>query len=62
MCSDRPSVHDWRFTPAVSNFIDCISEAELDNLFAKLSENSKVMIPPNNYGFSQKFGFLEDPF
>ncbi|MGV6830101.1 MAG: VOC family protein [bacterium] len=62
MCSDSPPVHEWGFTPAVSNFIDCTSETELDNLFAKLSENGKVMMPPNNYGFSQKFGFLEDQF
>ena len=62
MCSDSPPIHDWDFTPAVSNYVDCEDENELDRLFAKLSENGKVMMPLNNYGFSQKFGFVEDQF
>lgn len=62
MCSDSPAIHDWGFTPAVSNYIDCKDEKELEDLFAKLSENGKVLMPLNNYGFSQRFGFLEDQF
>lgn len=62
MCSDSPAIHDWDFTPAVSNYVECNSESELERLFAKLSENGKVMMPLNNYGFSQKFGFIEDQF
>ena len=26
------------------------------------NENGKVMMPPNNYGFSTKFAFVEDRF
>ena len=62
MCSDSPPIHDWGFTPAVSNYVECVDENELDRLFKKLSENGKVMMPPGNYGFSQKFGFVEDRF
>lgn len=62
MCSDSPAIHEWGFTPAVSNYIECKNEEELQRLFAKLSENGKVMMPLNNYGFSQKFGFVEDQF
>lgn len=62
MCSDSPAIHDWDFTPAVSNYVECKDENELEQLFAKLSENGKVMMPLNNYGFSQKFGFVEDRF
>ena len=62
MCSDSPPVHEWGFTPAVSNFVECDDESELERLFSKLSENGKVMMPLNNYGFSQKFGFVEDRF
>jgi len=62
MCSDSPPIHDWGFTPAVSNYIDCENENELERLFSKLSENGKVMMPLDNYGFSQKFGFVEDRF
>jgi len=62
MCSDSPAIHDWGFTPAVSNYIECEDEKQLENLFTKLSQDGKVMMPLNNYGFSQKFGFLEDKF
>ena len=62
MASDSPPIHEWNFTPAVSNYIDCTTEGELDMLFGKLSENGKVMMPLNNYGFSRKFGFLEDQY
>ena len=62
MCSDSPPVHDWDFTPAVSNYVECVDDSELEHLFAQLSENGKVMMPLNNYGFSQKFGFVEDRF
>ena len=62
MCSDSPAIHKWDFTPAVSNYIDCSDESELERLFTKLSENGQVMMPLNNYGFSQKFGFVQDQF
>ena len=62
MCSDSPPIHAWDFTPAVSNFVECINDSELEHLFTKLSENGKVMMPLGNYGFSEKFGFVEDRF
>lgn len=62
MCSDSPPIHEWDFTPGVSNFVDCTDEAELEFLFGKLSENGQVLMPLNNYGFSQKFGFVTDQF
>ncbi|MBT8232094.1 MAG: VOC family protein [Bacteroidia bacterium] len=62
MCSDSPPIHAWGFTPAVSNFVECVDENQLEQLFTKLSENGKVMMPIDNYGFSQKFGFVEDQF
>lgn len=62
MCSDSPAIHDWDFTPAVSNYIECENESEQERLFSKLSENGKVTMPLNNYGFSQKFGWVIDQF
>lgn len=62
MCSDSPPIHDWDFTPAVSNYVECKDESELETLFTKLSQDGQVMMPLNNYGFSQKFGFVEDRF
>lgn len=62
MCSDSPPIHDWDFTPAVSNFVECMDENELLKLFEKLSENGTVLMPIGNYGFSQKFAFVADQF
>ena len=62
MCSDSPPIHAWGFTPAVSNFVECTDEAQIDMLYTKLSADGKQMMPLNNYGFSQKFAFVEDRF
>ena len=62
MCSDSPPIHEWGFTPAVSNFVECKSDEEIQNLYDKLSEGGKVMIPMGNYGWSTKFAYIEDRF
>jgi len=62
MCSDSPPVHDWDFSPAVSNYLECENESEIERLFSKLSENGNVTMPLNNYGFSQKFAWVIDQF
>lgn len=62
MCSDSPPVHNWDFTPAVSNYIECENINKLEELFSKLSEKGTVTMPLNNYGFSQRFGWLIDQF
>jgi predicted 3-demethylubiquinone-9 3-methyltransferase (glyoxalase superfamily) len=62
MCIDSPVKHNFTFTPAMSLFVDCADEAELDTLFAKLSEGGQVLMPLDNYGFSRKFGWLADKF
>ncbi len=61
-CSDSYTKHLWDFTPGVSNWVECRSDAEIENLLAKLSESGKVMMPLDNYGFSPKFAFVEDRF
>lgn len=60
MCFDTPVKHAFDFTPSFSFFVGCESEAELDRLFKALSEGGGVMMPPNNYGFSQKFAWVSD--
>jgi predicted 3-demethylubiquinone-9 3-methyltransferase (glyoxalase superfamily) len=62
MCSDSPPIHNWDFTPAVSNYVECDGESELERLFIKLSENGEVAMPLANYGFSKKFGWVVDQF
>ena len=62
LCSDSPPVHDWDFTPAVSNYVECEDEEEIERLFSNLSDNGQVAMPLNDYGFSQKFGWVIDRF
>lgn len=62
MVSDSPPIHNWDFTPAVSIYVECENQEELERLFTKLSENGSVAMPVNNYGFSQMFGWVIDQF
>jgi predicted 3-demethylubiquinone-9 3-methyltransferase (glyoxalase superfamily) len=61
-CIDSPMKHAFTFTPSISLFVECKDEAELDEAFKQLSEGGGVLMPLNNYGFSQKFGWLNDRF
>lgn len=62
MAIDSPVKHDFTFTPAMSLFVDCQDEAEIDRLFAKLSDGGKILMPLNAYPFSRKFGWIADRF
>ncbi len=62
MCIDSPVKHGFTFTPSMSIFVDCENETELDEVFNRLSEGGKVLMPLGNYGFSAKFGWLCDRF
>jgi predicted 3-demethylubiquinone-9 3-methyltransferase (glyoxalase superfamily) len=62
MCSDSPIKHDFSFTPASSTFVDFESIADLERTFRILSEGGHVLMPLENYGFSRRFGWLNDRF
>jgi predicted 3-demethylubiquinone-9 3-methyltransferase (glyoxalase superfamily) len=62
MCIDSPAHHDFGFTPAVSLFVQCEDEGEIDRLYAALAERGKAHMPLGNYGFSTKFGWVDDRF
>jgi len=62
MATDSPAVHAFDFTPSMSIFVECDDEAELDRVFAALSEGGKTLMPLGNYGFSKKFGWCNDRF
>jgi predicted 3-demethylubiquinone-9 3-methyltransferase (glyoxalase superfamily) len=62
ICIDSPAKHAFTFTPSVSLFVECESEAELDRAFAELSAGGAVLMPPNNYGFSTRFTWINDRF
>jgi predicted 3-demethylubiquinone-9 3-methyltransferase (glyoxalase superfamily) len=62
ICIDSPVKHAFTFTPSISLFIDCETEAELDAAFDQLSAGGTLLMPPGNYGFSTKFVWLNDRF
>ena len=62
MALDSDVHHNFSFTPAMSIFVTCDDEAQLSDLFSKLSENGEIRMPLDNYGFSQKFGWTDDRF
>jgi len=62
MCIDSPVKHDWTFTPGISIYVNCESEAEVNRAFETLSQGGKVLMPLQAYPFAKKFGWVEDPF
>ena len=54
--------HEFTFTPSVSIFVRCESEAELDSAFTQLSESGEVLMPLAHYEFGKKFGWTNDRF
>jgi predicted 3-demethylubiquinone-9 3-methyltransferase (glyoxalase superfamily) len=59
---DSPVKHDFTFTPAMSLFVDCDSEAMLDAAFEQLAQGGRVLMPIANYGFGRRFGWCSDRF
>ena len=62
ICIDSPVKHQFTFTPSISLFVDCESEAEIEKVFSQLSTGGEVLMPLDNYGFSTKFGWVKDRF
>jgi predicted 3-demethylubiquinone-9 3-methyltransferase (glyoxalase superfamily) len=62
ICIDSPVKHAFTFTPSVSLFVRCESEAEIDTLFSRLSQGGGVMMPLARYPFSDKFAWVADRF
>lgn len=62
MAQDSGRQHPFTFTPAVSIFVQCETEPEIDALFQKLSDGGTVLVPLDRYPLSEKFGWLSDRF
>lgn len=52
----------FTFSPAVSFFVTCENEQEIDTLWAKLSPGGSVLMELEKYPFSEKYGWLQDQF
>lgn len=62
MCIDSNAKHHFSFTPSFSIFVTCSTEEELDKVYQKLSEGGQALMPLGDYGFSKKFGWVNDRF
>lgn len=62
MAIDSGGGHQFTFTPAVSVFVNCDDENEINYLFEQLSEGGKIFMPLGDYGFSKKFGWCSDKY
>jgi len=62
MCIDSNIEHGFTFTPAFSIYMTCDTEEEIDDLYDRLLEGGHALMPIDNYGFSKKFGWINDRF
>jgi predicted 3-demethylubiquinone-9 3-methyltransferase (glyoxalase superfamily) len=62
MCMDSSVSHAFTFTPAISLYVECDTEGEIDRIYAALVEKGAELMPLGSYGFSAKFGWLVDRF
>ncbi|VVB70107.1 3-demethylubiquinone-9 3-methyltransferase [uncultured archaeon] len=52
----------FKFTPAVSYFVYCDSEAQVNELWNKLLEGGSVLMEFTKYPFAEKYGWLNDKY
>ncbi|MCL6445169.1 MAG: VOC family protein [Alicyclobacillus sp.] len=62
MCIDSAVKHSFTFTPAMSLFVTCETEEEIDRIYGALAAEGSVYMPLGPYPFSQKFGWVADKF
>lgn len=62
MCIDSYVNHNFTFTPAMSLYVTCDTEEEIETAFNKLAEDGAVLMPLGAYPFSKKFSWLNDKY
>lgn len=60
MAFESPPMHDFSFTPSMSTYLTCSTEAEVDALFSALSDSGTVLMPVGSYEFSPHYGWCID--
>jgi predicted 3-demethylubiquinone-9 3-methyltransferase (glyoxalase superfamily) len=53
---------EFSLTPAISFYVECETEAQIDRLWAKLSQGGTVLMDYGEYPFSPKFGWVNDRY
>lgn len=52
----------FSFTPAISFYVTCETEAEVDEFWEKLSDGGTAMMPLDKYEWSEKYGWVQDRY
>ncbi|TIC79680.1 VOC family protein [Nocardioides sp. GY 10113] len=60
--SDSFVEHGFDFTPSLSIWIQAETHEQLDGLFAALVEGGQALMPLGDYGFSTRFGWVNDKY
>ena len=61
-CIDSDPVHSFTFTPSMSVFVELDSVEELRRVSDILANGGELLMPPDNYGFSELFVWLNDRY
>ncbi|MBA2780405.1 VOC family protein [Billgrantia kenyensis] len=61
-CIDSHIKHPFTFTPSISLLVECESLEEFERLHRALAEGGETLMPPDDYGFSARFAWLNDRF
>jgi predicted 3-demethylubiquinone-9 3-methyltransferase (glyoxalase superfamily) len=61
-CIDSPAQHAFGFTPSFSIWVETADEEELERVWAALADGGNPLMPLGEYGFSRRFGWLDDRF
>ena len=62
ICVDGSVENDLTFNPAISFYVLCENEKELNQLSKSLSKKGRVLMPLDKYGFNQQYAWIEDRF
>ncbi len=62
MAIDSPAKHKFNFTPSFSIFVTCETEEQIDAIYKELVNGGSELMPLGNYGFSTKFGWVNDKY
>ncbi len=53
---------EFQLTPAISFFVECETEEQINKLWETLSHNGEVLMEFGEYPFSKKYGWLNDRY
>lgn len=62
MCIDSSIKHDFTFTPAISLYVTCTTDDEIERYFEKLSQGGQVLMPLGEYPAIGKFAWVADKY